>query len=520
GNVFNFIINGKRVFARGANWVPADAFPSRVTAERYRKLLEMARRSNMNMLRVWGGGIYESDVFYDLCDRLGIMVWQEFMFACAPYPQNERFLRGVEEEARAVVRRLRNHPSIVIWCGDNEVDWSYTWWGRSDWAQNRINRAVLKNVVEELDPTRPYMPSSPFSPDPAADPNSPDQGDRHNWDVWHGKQPYRAYARDRARFCSEFGMQASPAAETMREVIPPEQWSWPPGDSWAHHNLDLQKLSPYMEEFGGAQCVEDFIRLSQLTQATVLKFAIEHFRRSKFACGGCMFWQFNEPWPTVCWSVVDYFGRPKMGYYYVKRAYSNVLVSLKEEGEGRLSLWIVNDGLEGVEGDLIVERRDFAGRRIWSDRRRVRVPPNSVLKAADVRIPEMPLASMRTEYFSARLAKGSQVISENSHFLVRERDLVLPEARLTVRARVDRSDGGDVLYKVEVGSDSYARVVKVDLGVDAQYSDNYFDVPANESREILVRVRRGVPVSRVTVKAHNSAESSCDLAPMGPLRPG
>jgi beta-mannosidase len=367
-------VNGQRVYARGANWVPADIVPGRVTADDYRALLAMARQANMNMLRVWGGGLREKRVFYDLCDRLGILVWQEFPIACAfvtHYPRSPEYLQLVEGEAQAIVRDLRGHPCLALWCGGNEFSP----------RRNRPLVAILQRVVAAEDPARLFLPASPAG------------GDCHNWRVWHDFQPPSAYLDDRAAFASEFGLQAPPDAATLRRFIPPEE-VWPPGPSWSYHGAGLKKLERYARPFVLAPTVapadhrqprsankvglrpdgqrwsfgppradptislEDFIAASQRAQAYGLKLGIEHFRRRKASGGGgALVWQLNEPWPAISWSLLDFYRQPKPAYEEVKWLFSPVLLSVElparrfRPGDPlQARVWIVNDLAEPLPG--------------------------------------------------------------------------------------------------------------------------------------------------------------------------
>jgi beta-mannosidase len=331
-----FVVNGRRVFLRGANWVPASLFPGQVTADDYQALLDLARQANMNALRVWGGGLREKEAFYDLCDRMGLLVWQEFPIACAfltRYPQSDDYLALVDREARAIVRTLRHHPSVALWCGGNEFDP----------ARNEPLVQTLAGAVAAEDPTRPFVPASPTA------------GDRHNWDVWHGFAPVGAYCQERFKFTSEFGLQAPPVEETLRQFIP-EKELWPPGRSWVHHNADWPKLwryaAPFLDGRDAPQKVtlDEFLTASQRAQAHGLQVAIEHHRRRKYACGGCLLWQFNTPWPAIEWAILDYYRRPKLAYQVVQRLYAPVLVSLEYPlvayGEGDKfcpSVWVISD---------------------------------------------------------------------------------------------------------------------------------------------------------------------------------
>jgi beta-mannosidase len=338
-----FVVNGQRVFLRGANWVPASIFPGQVTADDYQALLDLARQANMNTLRVWGGGLREKMAFYEGCDRRGLLVWQEFPLACAfltRYPDSKEYLALAEREARAIVHELRHHPSVALWCGGNEFDP----------ARNESLVKTLAAAVAAEDPTRPFIPASPAG------------GDRHNWHVWHGFAPTSAYREERSQFASEFGLQAPPVVETVRQFVPEDEL-WPPGPSWAHHNADWPKLWRYATPFLGGRnlpqqvTLDEFVTASQRAQAHGLQVAIEHHRRRKYACGGCLLWQFNTPWPAIEWAILDHYRHPKLAYEVVQRLYAPVLVCLEypllayEVGSRfQPSVWIVNDRPEPLPG--------------------------------------------------------------------------------------------------------------------------------------------------------------------------
>lgn len=326
-------VNGARVYARGANWVPADILPGRVTETDYGALLDLARQANMNLLRVWGGGLREKHAFYDQCDRLGLLVWQEFPFACAfltHYPRSGHYLQLVETEARAIVRSLRNHPSLAIWCGGNEFSPS----------RNKDLVATLSQVVTDEDPARPFLPVSPHN------------GDSHYWQVWHGFQPPSRFGRDHAAFASEFGFQAPPAVAALRRFIPDEEL-WPPGPAWVYHGAEVAKLEryawPYLTK--GERSLDHFVQACQRAQSYGLQIAIEHYRRRKaHGCGGALIWQLNEPWPAISWALVDARRQPKPAYETVKRLFSPLLVSVDyplqhyQPGDRLMGqVWIIND---------------------------------------------------------------------------------------------------------------------------------------------------------------------------------
>ncbi|MBA2725124.1 MAG: glycoside hydrolase family 2 protein, partial [Actinobacteria bacterium] len=378
---FRFVLNGTPVFARGANWIPCDSFVGSVPLDRYDDLLGRAQSANMNMLRVWGGGIYEHDRFYELCDRLGLMVWQDFMFACAMYPESdEDFIAEVGAEARYQVRRLRNHPSLALWCGNNEIQWlqDVHFWEDSiipPYGALYFDE-VLPTAVAELDPQTTYWPSSPYG---GNDHNSMSEGNRHNWDVWHGNTPrkfgdapvrdnspehtsYRRYAEDMGRFISEFGLHAAPVMETLRRVIPSDQL-FPHSDSLDHHNKDTpkDKGDNLMAAVTGLPAtLEDYVDFSQLAQAEGLKFGVEHYRRRTPHCSGTLVWQLNDCWPALSWSVIDYYGFGKAAYYSLRRAFAPILASFAENGDS-VELWITNNTLRALDDAVLIALKTFTG---------------------------------------------------------------------------------------------------------------------------------------------------------------
>ncbi len=341
---WTFTLNGQPEFVRGANWVPADAIPARVNQKGYTELVEMVRDANINLLRVWGGGLAEKRAFYDLCDELGILVWQEFPFAGAGvdyYPADATYLEMVEQETAAIVRSLRNHPSIVLWCGGNEFI-------------PRVNQKlvdILRNAAATHDGSRPFKPASPS------------QDESHNWRVWHGLANTRDYSRDPALFFGEFGLQAPPSVETLERFLPKDS-VFPANEWWEYHNAETKKLvryaSPILEGKGIAEpTVAEFVAASQEAQLRGLQIAIEHARRNKPRMSGCVVWQFNEPWYSICWSLVDYGRIPKAAYWKVKELYNSVLVCFdypyRQRKAGEIvsgQVWLVNDLLNPVTGTL------------------------------------------------------------------------------------------------------------------------------------------------------------------------
>jgi beta-mannosidase len=349
----------------------------------------------MTMLRIWGGGIYEHDQFYAECDRLGILVWQDFMFACAMYPEDDPdFAAEVEAEARYQVRRLRSHACMALWCGNNENQWLHerTYWDRRELpAYGALYYDhVLPRAVAELDGHTPYWPGTPYG---GNDHNSRQEGNVHNWEVWHGNFPrrfgeeprrentpravsYRRYAEDTGRFISEFGMHAAPVAETLWSVIPEDQrYLHSPLLDW--HNKDNPKNKGdnlLLATTGLPTEIDQYILFSQIAQAEGLKFGIEHFRRRKPHCSGTLVWQLNDCWPVLSWSVLDYYGVPKASYHYLQRVYAPLLASFKD-ADGVMELWLTNDRLADATDRVTVHLGRFDGGIEWEDSRDVRIGP-------------------------------------------------------------------------------------------------------------------------------------------------
>ncbi|HEX2742648.1 MAG TPA: glycoside hydrolase family 2 protein, partial [Rubrobacter sp.] len=497
---FRFVLNGVPIFARGADWIPADSFVGSIPDERYETLISAARDANMNMLRVWGGGIYEHDVFYDLCDSMGLLVWQDFMFACAVYPEEPpSFVAEVEAEARYQVRRLRSRPSLALWCGNNENQWSHdrTFWDRDDTTVPGAlyYHDVLPRVVAELDDHTPYWPGSPFGGD---DHNDRRQGNVHNWEVWHGNFPrhfgeesrqdptpenvsYLRYAEDMGRFISEFGMHAAPVRETLRRAIPEDQL-YHHSPSMDHHNKDDPKNKGdnlMVNVTGLPEDLDEYVDFSMISQAEGLKFALEHFRRRKPHCSGTLFWQLNDCWPVLSWSVVDYNGFGKAGYYYARRAYSPILASFKTLPDGSIELWLTNDTLSNVEDDVTVRLATFEGETIWEESFVAHVPSNASRSVARWSADHTPGAPDR--YLSVRSARDH--FSANRHFFAAIKDL----RRTPVEPDMDITPIGEHELEVRLTTSAYAYFVHLEVPDAAtRFSDNYLDLEPGEERTISV----------------------------------
>ncbi|WP_338788199.1 beta-mannosidase [Metabacillus sp. FJAT-53654] len=519
---FTFVLNGVKLFAKGANWIPIDSFIGAAPDSRYRHLVKMAKNANMNMLRVWGGGIYEKDVFYQECNRLGLLVWQDFMFACALYPDyNKNFMDNVREEIIHVVKRLRNHPCLAIWCGNNENDWLYEALFSSGeithpFYGEKIYHELMPELLEELDPTRLFWPSSPFG---GNDHNSREQGDSHNWQVWHGNlEPrlfgqtqevdysvdgvsFKHFKEDTTKFASEFGMHASSNRYTLESNIPANQFFWG-SEEMAYRNKDIHhpKGILLMEGYSGAPTnLAEYIDFSMLTQAEGLKYGIEHYRRNKPSTSGALFWQLNDCWPGTSWSVIDYYLLPKASYHYAKKFFSPILLTIDHHQGEKLDIWVVNERLEDYEDVVELAVYDFTGEKVHAFEQSVLVKANE--------------ATCVASFFEADVIRGvdpSQSIivlssktnrTEDNYYYFRDhKDLNLPKAKFFVQVDEEKQE-------VKIETNAFARMVKIEIDVEkAVISDNFFDLLPNNRVTITINQADGksIPWDTLKISAINS----------------
>ncbi len=448
GSKFVLEVNGKAIFCKGANWIPDDCFVTRVTSERYRERVTQARGANMNMLRVWGGGIYEQSAFYEACDELGVMVWQDFLFACALYPEEEPFGSLVEAEARGQIARLSKHPSLVLWNGNNENLWGYFDWERDgktwlEWAENRSWGAgfyfeLFPKLMKDLDPSRPYTPGSPFSGSLELHPGSDNHGTTHIWDVWNALDytSYRAYI---PRFASEFGFQAPPTFATLSESIPEDERH---AESAAilHHqkaNQGNEKLRRGLaRHFAPPETFDDWHFLTQLNQARALQLGVEWFRAHSGRCMGALYWQLNDCWPVTSWAAIDGYGRKKLLWYATKRFFAPRLLSIQPHGDA-LFVHLINDTDEVWETNVRVRRLAFSGEVCAEDTEQAFVKPRSVER---FRL-EPPLT--RTEHPATELLTADAGGLRTFWYFARDRGLHYPKP--DVKADLEKTSDGYVL---------------------------------------------------------------------------
>ena len=499
---FRFVLNGTPIFARGCNWIPCESFIETIPASRYESLITAARDANMTILRIWGGGLWEHEAFYDTCDRLGIMIWQDFMFACAMYPEDDPvFVTEVGLEAEYQVRRLRSHPALALWCGNNENQWinDMNYWNRPSPPYGELYyHQMLPEVVARLDGHVPYWPGSPFGGD---DHNDRRQGNVHNWDVWHGNMPrrfgeepqtdrspagvtWRRYADDMGRFISEFGLHAAPVRETLAQVIPEDQlYHHSPLMDWHNKDNPKDKGDNLMLTVTGVPAtLEEYIDFSMIAQAEGLKFGIEHFRRRKPHCSGAIVWQLNDCWPVQSWSVLDYYENGKAGYYYLKRVFSPVLASFREMPGGGAELWITNDTLAPIRETVRVRLGRFDGEEIRSEQIALDIPANSSRPVRTWGADN--LASGDDRYLS--VCSATETFPANRHFFTAIKDLDRQPATLEMTAKA--GSDGELAVTVAAPAGAYGYFVHLATPqAGTVYSDNYFDLEPGGSRTITVR---------------------------------
>lgn len=498
GESFSHCVNGVDVFAMGADYIPEDNLFPRINAERTRKLLEDARAANMNCIRVWGGGYYPDDYFFDICDELGLLVWQDMMFSCATYVLDEAFEETITAEFVDNVRRLRHHASLALWCGNNEMEDQV---GRLSGVTPR-NKAdyikmfeyIIPKVLKQEDPVTFYWPSSPCSGGSFDDPQNPDRGDVHYWKVWHGLLPFTDYRNHYFRYASEFGFQSFPCMETIKSFTEPEDrnvfsYVMEKHQRNAVANGRIVNYLSQMYLYPGS--MEKLVYASQLLQAQAMQYAVEHWRRNRGRCMGAVVWQLNDCWPVASWSSIDYYGRWKALHYYEKRFFAPVLISCHEEGtlSQLTSVNMENPEIKktarlNVSNETM---QDFHGTAKWSLRR----PDASVIEEGSfpvscpalsaVWMPEQDFSEYDTYgcYYSYELLDESgSVVGRGSVMFAAPKHFKFVDPQLTATLEGD---------EIVVTAKAYARSVEILAGADTVLEDNYFDMDAGERRIKIVR---------------------------------
>ncbi len=515
---FRFEVNCRPIFCKGANTVPLSCFPGTVTREQYRHLIRLARAANYNMLRVWGGGIYESDHFYEACDELGIMVWQDFMFACSDVPDDDpQFIAEVTPEIEHQIKRLRNHPSIVFWCGGNEKTGSA---GFKISYGEHLFHVIAAGLAHEHDPTREYRPASPHSYTDLG--NHRSSGDSHGGSYEkafvEGSLCWREKMIDiQSVFHSEFGFHGPTRYDSLKRFVPEDE-IWPLSEAMEYHVQD-NPYNPIPETFAQVQAkmaeilvgdiedAESFVRCTSTFHAELLQAEIEHHRRLKWTNAGAMIWMFNDCWPCASWSVVDYYFQPKPAYYATLRANAPVIITIIEEPQG-YDVYVVNDTFKSIAAPLLFGQERVDGVPFWQYRRQVSVPANSAKCVA--RIKKSAVKSRKHTYLFAALGAGRNPVASRLFFHHPWREIDWPDPGLTwkltssSKASVEHPaiEGTCYVSRVNFRAKQFARMVHLDgaEGPGHVMSDNFFDVRPGESKTIEIRSPRKLDADALRVR--------------------
>jgi len=538
GRSFEFIVNGIPVFAKGADVIPFDSFSTRVTTANYRRILESARDANMNMVRHWGGGYYETDEFYSMCDELGLMVWQDFQFGNDWQPGNYSFKQNIEAEAEQQVKRLRNHASIVLWSGNNETEIAMNWGERWKLApevkfqmwQDYLTEfsGILNRVVAKLDAETPYWPSSP-SADYEPQTATYHTGDDHIWDVWHGRVPFSTYETHHSRFVTEYGFQSFPEMKTVEAFTEPGDRAnifTPVMLAHQKNNEGNSIIHDYMlKDYAEPKDFASFLYASQVLQAEGIKIGAEHFRRSRPETMGSIYWQLNDCWPVASWSSIDYYGRWKALQYYAKRFYAPLLVSPHVEN-GAVKTYIVSDLTAKQKIQLRVRLMDMDGKVVADEMKNVDVDALSskaYLEWPLKRLTDLGATDTSQLFVVAEAGSTEQVASRNIVYLAPTKAVRLKPAALKLDVQNGSQAHGEThsmwlpaagkfetaknLYVLRVSSPVLARSVNLTFGnLDVELADNYFDVLPGET----VEVKLWTNASLDAVKAAMHATSLVD----------
>ncbi|NJD01192.1 MAG: glycoside hydrolase family 2 protein [Ruminiclostridium sp.] len=518
GETFEFEINGYSIFAMGADYIPDDNLLSRCSRERTERLIKDCVEANFNCIRVWGGGVYPEDYFYDLCDSYGLLVWQDFMFACSVYEMTPEFAGNIRHEARDNVKRLRHHASLGLWCGNNEMEWGWNDWNFEKTPRLRADyikqfEVLLPEVAAEVDPNTLYWPSSPSSGGSFDRPNDDNMGDVHYWEVWHSLKPFTEYRKHYFRFCSEFGFQSFPCLKTVESFTLPEDRNVFSRIMEKHQKNGAANgriLFYLSDNFKYPRDFDSLLYTSQILQAEAIRYGVEHWRRNRGRCMGAIYWQLNDCWPVASWSSIDSLGRWKALHYYAKRFFSPILLSACEEGSG-VELHVTNETMSGVSGEISWKLRDNASNILSEGREKAVVAPLSSALCAGMDFPGILSHKdhRRKSYMEYVLSIDGINVSEGTVLFVRPKHFEFLDPGLSFEV----VDSGDE-FVIEVRSKAFAKYVELDLkDADCVFGNNYFDLSAGERKRVrLEKSRISRSMSADELKRSLKVRSIFDIA--------
>lgn len=513
GTSFQFEVNHQPIYAKGIDWIPITLHIGSATIEDYEELLNLALEANVNFIRVWGGGYYETDAFYNICDRLGILVWQDFTFACSYYPDRQWFMDMVKKEAQQNIIRLRNHASLVIWSGNNEIDWLHTIFpskGKKFYGRN-IYHELLPEIVHELDPNRDYIFSTPFGP--TKEPNIPSCGTVHQWDIWAGMKSTDDYLKTIPRFVSEFGFQGLPSKRTLQNLFDIQNVHTAVKQIEKHNYQPngMNRIYFYIDElFPEPANTDELIYLSQVTQARAIKKNIEHLRANSHINSGVLYWQLNDCCPSISWSALDYKNRKKALYYYTKKCYAQVLVTASAEivhprpqysVMESVTVSAVNHSLSPQTALLVCKLVDADLNTIDEFKRPLSISPGSVEK---VLLPKSFTTTQNPEksFIHIQLCGDNEFIAQNTFFYVPDKYFNFAHADVELKAnRID-----ELNWNLTLQSKKMVKDLSLHADFEYQLSDNFFDLLSSEP--VNIKLTTDLPIddiiSRITILSVNS----------------
>ncbi len=490
GEAFTFSINGKEIFARGANYIPEDSIFGRRSKERTEQLLEDCVRSGFNCIRVWGGGCYPDDWFFDACDRLGLIVWEDFMFACAVYDLTDDFAENLRGEFVDNIRRLRNHPSLGLWCGNNEMESAWVGWGLPENEKLRQDYLILyermiPSVLAKEDPDRFYWPSSPSSGGGFEDPSGEDRGDAHYWDVWHGKKPFEDVEKKYFRFFSEYGFVSLPSRQTLEAVIDKDQLNIVSPQMEMHQKCALGNLTLMhylLRYYRNPADFDTLIYATQSLQGDYLEMAVRHLRSNRERCAGSTYWQVNDTYPTMSWATIDYYGRWKGAQYIVKRSYGPLIAYGEiDDQTRRASIYVSGEFLQEKEVTVSAELVDQKRGTLIKESKTVLLTPLSSIKVMEIPLPEQDMFADRECYLHYSVAEEGRVADEGNRLLTAPKQFAFRDPELKAVFGEEQGRGC-----IDIQAGAFARRIALVFEADVILSDNYFDLHPEQKKRVWI----------------------------------
>lgn len=502
GKSFYFLVNGYPIFAKGANYIPGEMILTKRGDKYFQKLFKDIKFANFNFLRVWGGGIYEDDLFYELADENGILVWQDFMFSCTPYPSDSSFLANVKDEATYQVRRLRNHACIALWCGNNEIEEGTKYWGwqkrfskevykRMQESYSPLFHELLPSIVERENPQNSYIHGSPMETN-WGNRDSLMYGDAHYWGLWYGRDDFEVFEDLPSRFVSEFGFQCFPEMKTIRAFAEESDMDLESEVMRNHQKASTgnKLIKEYMsKEYFVPNKFDDFVYVSQVLQGRGMAHSVKALRSQRDKCMGALYWQLNDVWPAISWSSIDYFGNYKAMHYRIRDAFAPISLAIRKGGDGQLLVYVLNDSmnpLNSVYMELIYT--DLYGNRL--DKKRIplnRIEKNSVSSVIPISLLEWQHKIAKEKaLIQVRVCedKSNKVLAEELYFSVKDKDLHLPSAH--IETKVLKVEGKTITLQIQ--SDAFVKDLFIETMENAcEYSDNYFDLLPGQKKLVLIK---------------------------------